>query len=716
MSQDSFRAARSALHALAIMAALQGRALDREHLFRELDPRAAPEDVLRAARRCGLRGRWVERGWKRQPGLPLPAVIRHRDGGYGVLAKRSPEGALVYAPEATEPQLLGPEEYARDYGEGILLLRRRGEDGARLRSGLGWLLPALARHRGIYRDVLLATLALQGLALALPLAFQAVIDKVLAHRGLATLDLVAAALVAAMLFEVLLGGLRGYLLAHSGCRVDALLAAGLFRRLLALPLAYFRARPAGDSVARLRELESLRALITGAALTVLTELPFVLVFLGVLFLYSPLIAGVVAATLPGYLLAALLLTPLLRRQLDERMRRGADSHAFLVEAVDGIETVKSLSVEPRFQRRWEELTAHGLRATFAASQLQNAGAQVSMLLGRATTVAILWLGARLAMSGELSIGQLVACNMLAARVTGPVQRLAQVWHEVQQAVVSLRRLDDVLTTPPEPRPAAGALCPPRLAGALALEGLRFRYRPDRPPVLDGVSFRIDPGEMVALVGPSGTGKTTVGRLLLSLHQPEAGRLVLDGFDLRQLDPLWLRRHIGWVPQDAPLFDASVRDNIAGFDPTLPAEAIVRAARLAGAHELILTLCQGYDTRVGEHGAALSGGQRQRIALARALVRSPRILILDEVSSALDAEAECALRGQLGKLRQGRTVLLVTHRLDLAALADRVVVLAAGRVAEQGRPADLIAGGGEYARLHRLQQGDGASLQSLGGAA
>jgi subfamily B ATP-binding cassette protein HlyB/CyaB len=685
--------------------------MDRERLFRELDPGAEPADLVLAAKRCGLRARWVESALRRAAGPPLPALIRHRDGGYGVLARCSGDQVLVYPPGAAEAHRIALAEYLRDYGSARLLLRWPDERD-RPKRGIAWVFSALARHHRVYRDVLLATVALQLLALALPLAFQAVIDKVLGHRGTSTLDLVAAALLGAALFEVLLGALRAYLLGHTGCRVDALLAAGLFRRLLGLPLGYFQARPTGDSVARLRELESLRAVITGSALTVLTEIPFVLLFLAVLFLYSPLIAGVVAAFVPLYLLVALLLVPALRSALNERLERGAASHAFLVETVDGIETAKSLSLEARLQRRWEVLTARGLRATFRAGQLQNAGTQAATLFSRLSTLATLWLGARLALSGELSIGQLVACNMLAARVTGPAQRLAQVWQEVQQALVSLRRLDDVLQAPAETRCEAGAVRPPRLRGAVEMQAVRFRYRHDTSPVLDNLNLRIEPGEMVALVGQSGSGKTTIGRLLLALHRPDAGRILLDGFDLRQLDPLWLRRRIGWVQQEAPLFDASVRDNISAFDVTVTSEAVVKAGRLAGAHDFILSLRDGYESRVGEHGASLSGGQRQRIALARALVRSPRILILDEFTSALDAEAEANLRGRLARLRQGRTILLVTHRLDLAEQADRVVVLQQGRVAEQGTPLELLGSAGEYARLRALQSGLERLPQSL----
>lgn len=704
MSTDAYRPSRSALQALAILTALQGRGLDRERLFQELDPSASPRDLLIALRRCDLKARWIERPWAALARLSLPVLIRHRDGSYGVLARCTDAGAIVYPPEQTQPALLAQDDYRRDYTGQILVVRWRRNAGAPPRRGLAWLLPAMGRHRGVYRDVLLATLALQGLALATPLAFQAVIDKVLGHQALTTLDLVGIALLAAALFETVLGLLRGYLLAHTGCRVDAVLAAGLHRRLLSLPLEYFRARPAGESAARLHDLGCVRSLLTGAALTVLTELPFVILFLALLFCYSPVLGSVAAVAVPLYALSALLLTPRLRHRLEQRLRRGAEGHAFLVETVDGIETVKSLGMERRTQRRWEELSARTLQSTYQATRLQVLGTQCAVLWSRLITVAMLWLGARLVMSGELTVGQLVACNMLAARVSGPLQRLGQIWQDLQQALASLRRVDDILQAPPEPRPGPGAVAPEPLLGAIRFESVGFGYRPDRAPVLDKLTFSVAAGELVAVVGASGAGKSTIGRLLLALHQPQTGCIRLDGFDLRQLDPLWLRRRLGWVQQEAPLFNATVRDNIAGFTAGLSSDAVLQAARLAGAHEFILGLADGYDTVVGEHGAGLSGGQRQRLALARALARNPRILLLDEVSSALDAEAEHGLRQRLERIRQGRTVLMICHRMDFAALADRVLVLAAGRVVEQGSPEELLATAGEYSRLLALQQG------------
>ena len=704
MSGDAFRPSRSALHALAILAALQGRGLDRERLFQELDPHAAPADLLTGLRRCDLKARWIERPWNALPSLPLPVLIRHRDGSYAVLARFSEEGVVVYPPEQTQPELIDRDAYQRDYSGHLLLVRWPRSAGGAPRHGLAWLWPAVARHRGVYRDVLLATVALQGLALATPLAFQAVIDKVLGHHALTTLDLVGVALLCAALFEALLGLLRGYLLAHTGCRVDAVLSAGLHRRLLSLPLGYFGSRPTGDSVARLHELGSVRSLLTGAALAALTELPFVVLFLALLFLYSPVLGAVAAAAVPLYALSALLLTPRLRQLLEQRLRRSADSHAFLVETVDSIETVKSFGMEHRTQRRWEELCARTLQSTYRAARLQVLGSQCAQLWSRLTTVVLLWLGARLVMSGELSVGQLVACNMLAARVSAPLQRVGQIWQDLQQALASLRRVDDILQAPPEPRPAPGAVAPEPLLGAIRFESVRFSYRPAQAPVLEGLTFAIAAGELVAVVGRSGAGKSTLARLLLALHRPQAGRIRLDGFDLHQLDPLWLRRRLGWVQQEAPLLNATVRDNIAGPASSLSADTVLQAAQLAGAHDFILDLADGYDTVVGEHGAGLSGGQRQRLALARALARNPRILLLDEVSSALDAEAEQGLRQRLERIRQGRTVLMICHRLDFARLADRVLVLAGGRVAEQGPPEQLLASGGEYARLLALQQG------------
>ncbi len=455
-------------------------------------------------------------------------------------------------------------------------------------------------------------------------------------------------------------------------------------------------------MARVRELESIRNFVTGSALTLVLDLFFTLVFFAVMYLYSPVLTWVVLAAIPCYGLLGFLITPPLRARLNEKFNRGADSQAFLVEAVNGIQTLKASAVEPQAQRRWEEKLAEYVRASFKATNLSNIATQVAGFINKLTVLGILWLGARLVIEGELSVGQLVAFNMLASRISGPILRLVQLWQEFQQAGISVARLGDILNTQPEPAHTRGRASLPRLQGRVVFEGVSFRYRPDGSEVLRQVSLSAQPGEVIGIAGRSGSGKSTLTKLIQRLYVPEHGRVLVDGVDLAMVDIAWLRRNVGVVLQENYLFNRSVRQNIALADPAMPLERVVRAAELAGAHEFILELPEGYDSLVGEHGANLSGGQRQRIAIARALVTNPRILLLDEATSALDYESEAIIQKNMRQICQGRTVFIIAHRLSALRFVDRILVMDRGRIVEQGTERELLKAQGYYARLHAHQ--------------
>src|SRR5437879_554696 len=460
----------------------------------------------------------------------------------------------------------------------------------------------------------------------------------------------------------------------------------------------------GYSVVRVRELENIRQFLTNSALTLVIDLFFCFVFLAVMFYYAPLLTWIVLGAFPFYIAISAGATPLFRRRLDEKFRRGAENQAFLVESVNGVETLKAMAVEPQMQRHWEEQLAGYVSASFRVIALGNTASQAVQLVSKLVTALTLYLGAILVIDGSLTVGELVAFNMLAGRVTMPVLRLAQMWQDFHQARLSVARLGDILNTTPEPsfNPARAAM--PAIRGDVAFEHATFRYRIDGAEVLQDVSFQVPAGQIVGIVGASGSGKSTLAKLIQRLYVPESGRVFVDGVDLAMVDIAWLRRQIGVVLQENVLFNRSVRDNIALADPAMPIERVIAVAQLAGAHEFILELPEGYDTLVGERGASLSGGQRQRIAIARALLGNPRILIFDEATSSLDYESERIIQQNMQEIAKGRTVFIIAHRLSTVRWSDRIITIERGRLVEDGTHDELVRRGGRYASLHRLQGG------------
>ena len=662
-------------------------------------------EMLRCAKEFGLKARSYRTNWDRLVTTPLPGIAVLRDGGYLLLGKVGDGKAIVQSPLSSRPALMTRAEFEAVWdGQLVLMTRRAGLADLTRRFDITWFLGAIHKYRRLLGELLVASLFLQLFALVSPLFFQVVIDKVLVHRSLSTLDVLVIGLVAIAMFETILGILRTYLFAHTTNRIDVELGARLFRHLVALPVAYFQARRVGDSVARVRELENIRNFLTSSALTLVIDLFFTFVFLAVMFVYSPLLSWIVLGAFPFYIAISAGATPLFRRRLDEKFARGAENQAFLVESVTGVETLKAMAVEPQMQRRWEEQLAGYVAASFRVLSLGNTASQTVQFVSKLVTAGVLYFGARLVIDGSLTVGELVAFNMLAGRVSAPVLRLAQIWQDFHQARLSVARLGDILNTPAEPTFNPGRAALPAIRGEITLEHVTFRYRLDGPEVLHDVSFSVPAGQIVGIVGPSGSGKSTLAKLVQRLYVPESGRVLVDGVDLAMVDTAWLRRQLGVVLQENVLFNRSVRDNIALADPAMPIERVIAAATLAGAHEFILELPEGYDAIVGERGSSLSGGQKQRIAIARALVTDPRILILDEATSALDYESERVIQQNMQEIAKGRTVFIIAHRLSTVRHTDRVITIDAGRLAEDGSHDELINTGGRYASLFRLQAG------------
>jgi len=662
-------------------------------------------EMLRYAKQVGLKARSFKTTFERLTKTPLPGIGVLRDGGFLLLGKVGEGKVLVQLPTAPRPQLMTREELEAVWDGRVVLVARRSRlvDLTR-RFDITWFLGAITKYRTLLAEVLAASFFLQLFALASPLIFQVVIDKVLVHRSMSTLDVLVIAFIGVAIFETVLGTLRTYIFAHTTNRIDVELGARLFRHLLALPIGYFQARRVGDSVARVRELENIRNFVTGSALTLTIDLFFTFVFLAVMFVYSSLLTWTVIASFPFYIAISAIATPIFYHRLDEKFQRGAENQAFLVESVTGIETLKAMAVEPQMQRKWEEQLAGYVTSSFRVLNLGNIASQGVQLISKITTGLTLYFGAVLVIEGRLTVGELVAFNILAGRVSQPVLRLAQIWQDFHQARLSVARLGDILNTPAEPTYNTARSTMPTVNGAIKFDHVTFRYRVDGPEILHDINFEIPSGQIVGIVGPSGSGKSTLTKLVQRMYVPESGRVLVDGVDISVVDPAWLRRQIGVVLQENVLFNASVRENIALADSAMTMDRVIAAAKLAGAHEFILELPEGYDTIVGERGSSLSGGQKQRIAIARALVANPKILIFDEATSSLDYESEQIIQRNMRQIVEGRTAIVIAHRLSTVRHANRIITVERGRIVEDGTHDELIRSGGRYAALHRLQAG------------
>ena len=624
---------------------------------------------------------------------PLIAV---RDTGVAIVLSVEGEAMLVaernVAPRSVPLAALGTTElFAVALREEAPERRERALTSPSF--GLAWFAPELLRHRAVWRDVLVASLVLQMIAIATPLCTQVVIDKVVVHHAQSTLMVIVAALAMFLIFNAALSYARQYLLLHAGNRIDSVLGMRVFEHLLRLPPRYFDQRPTGTLVARLQGVETIREFLTGAAAAVALDLPFALVFLALMLWYSVPLSLIALGAI--VLLAGLsaLVTPFLRARINRQFLAGARNQAFLTEYVSAMETVKSLQMEPQLAARFGRNLAEYLAASFATRHLSNAYSVAAGALEQALAVAILAAGAWLVMTSEgFTIGMLVAFQMFASRLAQPVLRLAGLWQEMQQAAIAVERLGDLMDAPAEP----WALRPGHIhegAGRIEVENLSFSYAPGAAPVFERFTLRIEPGACAALVGPSGSGKSTLARLLLGFYLPTGGAIRIDGHDTRNLSANELRLQFGVVPQETRLFSGTIYDNLALAQPHASFAEIVEACRLAEIHELIESLPQGYQTQVGEHGAGLSGGQKQRIAIARALLRRPRILVFDEATASLDRDTAEALGRTVSRLRGKVTLLFIAHHIpeSLAvdvtarleeATTDAVVATAAPRAARR----------------------------------
>jgi len=659
-----------------------------------VDGRLTPELAVRAAGRAGLSARLVRRPLERIAPMTLPCILLLRDGRACILvAWADGDRAEVLIPETGRGELvLGRAELAEEYVGHALFARpelrfdRRAEqvDTGPKRS---WFWGTLLESWPIYAEVMLAAVMINLFALASPLFIMNVYDRVVPNNALETLWVLAIGAITVFLFDFVLRNLRGYFVDSAGKIADLKLAGRIFEHVLGIRMA---ARPAsaGAFASNLREFESLRDFFTSATLVTVVDLPFVFFFIAVIWLIGGPVALIPAIAVPLVIGIGLLLQIPLNRVVRRTFREAAQKHGVLVESINGLETIKSVGAEGRMQRNWEQFVQATATSATQARLLSAFGVNVSALAQNLVTVGVVIFGVYRISEGLMSVGALVACTIITGRAMAPLAQVAGILTRYHQARASYDALNQVMALPVERSGATRFLHRPEIKGGIQFKGVTFTYPGQKLPALDGVSFAVQPGERVALIGKIGSGKTTVEKLILGLYQPDGGTVLIDGTDLRQIDPADLRRNVGCVLQDVYLFHGTIRDNITLGAPFADDQAVLRAAEIAGVDEFVLRHPQGFDRIVGERGENLSGGQRQAVALARALLLDPPVLLLDEPSSAMDTGAENRLKQRLQSTLAGRTLVLVTHRASLLGLVDRLIVLDGGRVAADG-PRDAV---------------------------
>ncbi len=623
-------------------------------------------------------------GWGEGNNATLPAGIRcFRTSHLILIVKSNSQNLLYFRPGSPNPETLAIEDAAARLEPQLILVAREqtGADGRlqdiagfeteKPRFGFRWFIPELLKHKKIWRDVVLASLAIQLVGLATPVFTQVIIDKVVVHQTHSTLIVIGVALGLFMLFTMAMTWLRQYLVLHTGNRIDAVLGSQVLRHLLRLPLPYFEQRPTGVLVARLHGVETIREFVSSAAVTLALDFPFLLIFLAVMFAYSWQLS-LIAVFLLGLIGAmSLLVAPVFRDKLNKQFMLGARNQAFLTEYLAGIATVKSLQMEPHAEQKYSGYLAQYLAAGFTTKQVGNSYNVVANGIEQVMTLSILIVGALLVMQNDgFTVGMLVAFQMFAGRMSQPMLRLVGLWQEFQQADIAVKRLGDILDMPVEPH----ALIPSREAGGkgqIELKDIAFRYSEHHPWLYRHLDMKFRPGHLTALMGPSGSGKSTLAKLLLGFYQPQEGRIELDGRDIRHLAANELRQTYGVVPQETVLFSGSLYDNLVMAHPHAGFDDVIQACKAAEIHDFIDQLPDGYQSEIGERGTGLSGGQRQRIAIARALLKKPKILIFDEAVSNLDSHTAEHFARTVNKLKGRVTILFITHQIPRGLQVDEV---------------------------------------------
>ena len=686
-------------------------AKDLEKIFKDnplTDDKATWEKLQKIARKHGVKSTLIRPTVEELREIQYPAVAKMNDGAYISIGSANDEVLLIIDPRQNKPVALPTKEFLESWSNELLIFSAAFSwTYFKKRFSIDWFIKVIAHYKKPLGEVLTASLFLTLMGIAMPLITQVIIDKVIGNAGYSTLTVIGVSMVIFFLMQSILSFVKTYIMNHTTNKLDAILGTRLFRHLIALPLPYYERRRVGDTLMRVGALGQIREFFTGTGLMTILDVFFSIVFLGFMFWYSVPLTLISLAIVPLYIVQNVWAVPIIKRKIEAVWRTGAMNNAFMVESITNIETIKSLAVEPQFVNRWENLLARYVRTTFENLKFNLVINAFSGVIQGLLSMAILWYGGHMVMDGYFTLGQLIAFQMLSRQATGPMTKLLTMWPTVQQVGLGLERIGDILNTPMEPIVhEIGKRGEQRITGEIEFNDVSFRYRVDLPLVLKDINLHIAAGEKLGIVGRSGSGKSTLTNLVQNLYIPEMGTITVGGINTKEANLGWLRDQIGVVMQENYLFNASVRDNIAVSRPTATMDEIIRAARLAGAHEFILELKEGYDTKVGERGDSLSGGQRQRVAIARALLANPPIMIFDEATSALDYESERIIFNNMEAIGAGRTMLIIAHRLSAVRRCDKIIVIDKGQIVESGSHDQLMALGGLYRYLHDQQENRG----------
>lgn len=680
------------------------RSIVREYAISSVD--ITPEELIRIAKNKGFKVK-LKKNLKIKDfpkNYPLPAIVQLKNEDYLVILgiKHEENKVLTLKPLSNQPEVHIIDEFQEEIKDFVLVLSHKA-NVTDVKFGFKWFFNEIYKYKKIIAQVLLGSFVIQLFGLVTPLFTQVILDKVLVNRTISTLDVLAFAFVVVAIFELLLNLSRNYIFIHTTNKIDAKLGAKLFKHLFQLYYTYFETRQVGNIAARVRELDRIREFITDKSVSVLIDAFFSLVFLAIMFVYSPKLTFISLGFLAIIAIIYVTITPELRERLEEKFQMGAHSNSYLVESITGVQTVKSLAIEGSMFKKWEDKLGKYLKSSFNLAIIGNFTGSICGFLQKGMTIAILYVGVMLVIDTKLTIGQLIAFQMFSGQFSAPMLRLVGLWNEFQQTLLAVDRIGDILNSPIELQ-SKSAITLSHVNGDIKVEHLSFKYNVEAPYVLNDINLDIKAGQKIGFVGRSGSGKSTIAKLIQRLYYATQGTIYIDGIDIRNINPVWLRTNIGIVLQENYLFSGTIKDNISLPRPNVPMEGIIQAAKIAGAHEFISKLPKGYDTEVGERGSSLSGGQKQRIAIARALISNPKILIFDEATSALDYESEKIIKDNMAMISKGRTTIVIAHRLSTIKDCDLIVCFDNGQIVEIGTHEDLLQKDSYYKKLYLAQAG------------